>query len=148
VRLRIPYAIYLLDIDFFKSINDRFGHLVGDEVICSTVEAIKNTLRRTDILVRYGGEEFLIYLPHINRIQAEILAERVKCNVESNKVIIENIDHTLSITISIGVLSISDLSAENVENPKAYVNSLFSSVDESLYKAKKEGRNRVISAVR
>jgi two-component system cell cycle response regulator len=147
-RNRIPFAIYLLDIDFFKSINDRYGHLVGDEVICSTVEAIKHTLRRTDILVRYGGEEFLIYLPHINRVQAEILAERVKTTIEMNKVIAENGAHTLSITISMGVLSIDDSNDEIPENPKAYLNQLFASVDGSLYQAKMEGRNRIVSTAR
>jgi diguanylate cyclase (GGDEF)-like protein len=147
-RNRIPFAIYLLDIDFFKSINDRYGHLVGDEVICSTVEAIKVTLRKTDILVRYGGEEFLIYLPHINRVQAEILAERVKTTIETNKVMAENGAHTLSITISMGVLSIDASNDEISENPKAYLTEMFASVDRSLYQAKKEGRNRIVSTAR
>jgi two-component system cell cycle response regulator len=148
VKHHIPFAIYLLDIDFFKSINDRYGHLVGDEVICSTVEVIKHTLRRSDILVRYGGEEFLIYLPHINQVQAEILAERVKTTIEMNKVMVENGAHTLSITISMGVLSIDASNDKILENPKAYLNELFASVDGSLYQAKKEGRNRIVSTAR
>ena len=147
-RNRIPFSIYLLDIDLFKSINDRYGHLVGDEVICRTVEAIKHTLRQTDILVRYGGEEFFIYLPNINQVQAEALAERLKFAIQSNKIIADNGAHTLSITISIGVLSIGASNDEALENPKAYLNDLFTSVDGSLYQAKHEGRNRVISKVR
>jgi two-component system cell cycle response regulator len=147
-RNRIPYALYLLDIDYFKSINDRYGHLVGDEVICSTVEAIKTTLRQSDIVVRYGGEEFFIYLPHINRLEAEALAERLKSTIETNKVIADNGAHTLSITISIGVLSINSANNEASENPTAYLNDLFASVDGSLYQAKHEGRNRVISKAR
>jgi len=145
---RIPYALYLLDIDFFKSINDRYGHLVGDEVICSTVEAIKSTLRFSDIVVRYGGEEFFIYLPQINRLDAEALAERLKSTIEANKVIADNGAHTLSITISIGVLSIGSVNDEVSENPTAYLNDLFASVDGSLYQAKHAGRNRVISLAR
>jgi two-component system cell cycle response regulator len=148
MRYQIPFAIFLLDIDFFKLVNDNYGHLVGDEVICSTVEAIKQTLRRTDILARYGGEEFIIYLPHTSQSQANILAERVKSAVESNKVIVENIASSLSITISMGLLSINHFTIENLKNPKTYLNELFESVDKALYQAKKEGRNRIVSILR
>ncbi|WP_232238832.1 diguanylate cyclase [Paenibacillus forsythiae] len=145
---QISFAILLLDIDFFKLVNDNYGHLVGDEVICNTVKVIKQTLRRTDILARYGGEEFIIYLPDTNESQAKILAERIKSSVESNQVIIENTAHSLSITISMGLLSINDFSAEHRLSPKSYLNDLFESVDKALYQAKHEGRNRIISVVR
>jgi two-component system cell cycle response regulator len=148
IRYQIPFAIFLLDIDFFKLVNDNYGHLVGDEVICSTVEAIKQTLRRTDILARYGGEEFIIYSPYTSQSQANILAERVKSAVESNKVIAKNVAHSLSVTISMGLLSINDFTIENLKNPKTYLNELFESVDKALYQAKKEGRNRIVSIVR
>ncbi|QGQ99719.1 GGDEF domain-containing protein [Paenibacillus psychroresistens] len=148
IRYQIPFAIFLLDIDFFKLVNDNYGHLVGDEVICSTVDAIKETLRRTDILARYGGEEFMIYLPHTTPLQASFLAERVKSAVEKNKIMAENVAHSLSITISMGIVSIESFEMENLETPKTYLNELFESVDKALYQAKNEGRNRIVSIVR
>lgn len=147
VRSFTPFSIILLDIDFFKLINDRYGHLAGDDVLCSTVETIKLNLRRSDIFARYGGEEFIIYLPNTNRSQAEMLAGRVKDAVESNKVMINNEAHTVSITISLGLLTIDNLIDEIAGNPKVYINGLFRSVDEALYQAKEEGRNRIVSRV-
>ncbi|WP_025690765.1 histidine kinase N-terminal 7TM domain-containing diguanylate cyclase [Paenibacillus zanthoxyli] len=147
-KYQISFAILLLDIDFFKLVNDNYGHLAGDEVICNTVEVIKKALRRTDILARYGGEEFIIYLPNTDESQAKLLAERIKSTVESNKVVIENIAHSVSITISMGLLSINDFSFENFLSAKSYLNDLFESVDKALYQAKNEGRNRIISVVR
>ncbi|SFM37900.1 diguanylate cyclase (GGDEF) domain-containing protein [Paenibacillus sp. 1_12] len=147
-RCRIPFSLFLIDIDFFKSINDKYGHMVGDEVICGTVEAIKQTLRQTDILARFGGEEFMIYLPHTHQSDAVHLAEQVKLAVAFNKVIVENVGSSIPTTISIGVLSIENFNNENQSDPKAYLNELFVSVDEALYQAKKEGRNRVISRLR
>ena len=103
VRYRIPFAIFLFDIDLFKAVNDKYGHPVGDEVIKQTAEIVRGSLRRTDILARYGGEEFTVYLPHTNRAQADILAQRIRSAVESNK-IPAGIDNTLiSVTISMGV---------------------------------------------
>ncbi len=146
MNFQLPFAILLLDIDYFKQVNDSYGHLVGDEVICSTVEAIKLTLRRADVLARYGGEEFIIYLPNTNQTQATLLAESVKSAVESNKTIIPNIATSISITISMGLLSITKFAVENPQN--SYLNELYESVDKALYQAKKEGRNRIVSIFR
>lgn len=146
-RYRIPFAIILLDIDFFKLVNDQYGHLVGDEVIGSMVKIIKQSLRQTDILVRYGGEEFMIYLPHTNQSQASILAERVRSVIESTKIIAGNGAFYLSITVSMGLLSISHFRDEHVGNSTNYLNELLASVDEALYQAKEEGRNRIVSTL-
>ncbi|ULO05824.1 diguanylate cyclase [Paenibacillus sp. 19GGS1-52] len=146
MNFQLPFAILLLDIDYFKLVNDNYGHLVGDEVICRTVKAINMALRRTDVLARYGGEEFIIYLPNTNQAQATLLAERVKSAVESNKMIIPNIATSISITISMGLLSITTFAIENLQN--SYINELYESVDKALYQAKKEGRNRIVSISR
>jgi two-component system cell cycle response regulator len=148
IKYQLPFAVILLDIDYFKLINDNYGHLVGDQMIHSTVEAIKQTLRQTDILARYGGEEFIIYLPQTSQSQASLLAERVKSTVESNKMIVKNIPHSLSITISIGLLSINNFAFESLRSPRTYLNELLESVDKALYRAKDEGRNRIVSIVR
>ncbi|MFC5530865.1 diguanylate cyclase [Cohnella yongneupensis] len=143
VRYQIPFSVFLFDIDFFKQINDRHGHLVGDEVLRSIADIVRSKLRRTDILARYGGEEFTVYLPHTNREQAELLADRIMHAVSSNIVMAG--DEQVQVTISMGV--VSEYSEEvSIEDPKEYLRDLFSRVDAALYKAKNEGRNRVVTA--
>jgi len=148
IRYNIPFAIFLFDIDLFKSINDTYGHMVGDDVIRSTAEAVKNSLRRTDILARYGGEEFTVYLPHTSREQAAMLADRVKAIVESNGIASEqdNQDVTVNVTISMGVLTVESSSGARLDNPKSYLRELFTKVDAALYEAKNGGRNRIVIA--
>lgn len=145
VRYNIPFAIFLFDIDLFKSINDTYGHLVGDEVIKSTAEAVKQSLRRTDILARYGGEEFTVYLPHTNREKAFMLAERVKEIVSSNRVATGYDDETVAVTISMGVLTVESGEGARVDNPKIYLRDLFAKADIALYEAKNGGRNRIVA---
>lgn len=145
---RNPFSILLLDIDFFKLINDNYGHMVGDEVICSTVNAIKQKLRPQDVLARFGGEEFIVYLPETSSEEADLLAEQIRFAVESNLICIPHDNQTLSITVSIGVLSIHEQPHEEVTNAKAMINDLFQAVDQVLYQAKREGRNRMVGAVR
>ncbi|OKP99599.1 hypothetical protein A3849_03605 [Paenibacillus sp. P46E] len=131
----IPFALILLDIDFFKSVNDTYGHLAGDEVLCHTVEALKEELRPSDVLARYGGEEFMVYLPDIAHSEAQRVAERVKARVEMNQIRIANVAEPVSVTVSMGLLSISSFSPGN---------NLFEEVDQALYQAKNKGRNRIV----
>lgn len=144
-EVQLPSALILLDIDFFKAVNDRYGHLAGDAVICGTVEVLQQTLRPNDILARYGGEEFIIYLPDTDESEAMDIAAQLKSNVESNKMSIENIDQPISITISMGLLSVSEFKAGQPKDAAAYLSSLFKTVDEALYEAKHLGRNRIVS---
>lgn len=134
-KLQHPFALILLDIDYFKQVNDTYGHLVGDEVICSTVEIVKRCLRRTDIFARYGGEEFIIYLPRIHEAQALHIAEQIQTSVEANQVSIAKDNQPISVTISMGLLTINDFSVES---------DLLEAVDKALYQAKHEGRNRIV----
>ncbi|MNO80015.1 Response regulator PleD [compost metagenome] len=140
------FTILLLDIDFFKSINDNYGHLAGDAVLCSTVEAIQQTLRKNDILARYGGEEFVIYLPNTDQDEANNLAEKIKSSVESNRIIVQQDKPSISITISMGLLFIDHSTITNSDNPQAILDELFDAVDKALYQAKNEGRNRIVNA--
>ncbi|WP_229692330.1 histidine kinase N-terminal 7TM domain-containing diguanylate cyclase [Paenibacillus radicis (ex Gao et al. 2016)] len=144
VRKGIPFSIFLFDIDLFKSINDRFGHLAGDEVLCATVDAVRSMLRLTDVLARYGGEEFTVYLPHTNREHADLVADRIKEAVEHNVVRTGNGDQTVSVTISMGVVSIEQFDARVLEDPKAFLRELLSQADAALYEAKYNGRNRIV----
>lgn len=143
VRYNIPFAIFLFDIDLFKSINDTYGHLVGDEVIKGTAEAVRNSLRRTDILARYGGEEFTVYLPHTSREQAAMLAERVRRAISSNAVPCGD-GRTVSVTVSMGVLAVEGGDGARIDNSKEYLRELFAKADGALYQAKNGGRNRIV----
>lgn len=146
--LKQPFAIILLDIDFFKTVNDNYGHLVGDVVICSTVEVIKQSLRETDILARYGGEEFIVYLPNTNHTQANLWAEHIKFMIEANKVHVDEVAHSVSITVSMGLLSINNFAEQFAESPTNQLNDLFESVDKALYQAKNAGRNQIVEIIR
>nr|WP_026297522.1 diguanylate cyclase [Paenibacillus daejeonensis] len=146
VRYRIPFAIFLFDIDLFKNINDTYGHLVGDEVLRSTAEVVKSALRRTDILARYGGEEFTVYLPHTNREQAEMLAGRIKTAIADNKIVTRTGEEPVSVTVSMGMLAVEEDEEFRIDDPKAYLRELFTRVDVALYKAKDGGRNRIVIA--
>jgi diguanylate cyclase (GGDEF)-like protein len=142
-RYRIPFSVLLFDIDYFKTINDRYGHLVGDEVLRSTADVVRENLRRTDILARYGGEEFTVYLPHTDREQAMILAGRIMEAVSRNRV--KAGAEEITVTISMGVVSES---GENLtfEDPQAYLREVFARADAALYEAKNGGRNQVVLA--
>lgn len=146
VRYNIPFAIFLFDIDLFKSINDDYGHLVGDEVIKETANTVRRSLRRTDIIARYGGEEFTVYLPHTNREQAVMLAERVRSAVSANEIPAGKDGSRIRVTISMGVLAVEQGDSRGIDDPKEYLRELFSKVDGALYKAKNGGRNRIVVA--
>ena len=142
-RYGTPFSIFLFDIDHFKTFNDRYGHVVGDEVICKTAETVRNSLRRTDILARYGGEEFTIYLPHTNREQAELLADRIIQAVAASEIAVGK--EKVGITISMGTIT-EEAFQKPVVDVKEYLRSMFAQVDAALYQAKNQGRNRVVVA--
>lgn len=145
-RYQIPFSLILFDIDHFKNVNDRYGHIIGDEVLVRTAQVVKQSIRSTDILARYGGEEFMIYLPHTEQQLANQLAEQVRLSVEQSRVPVElgQAWEEVSVTISMGVVAIDVFSEEDsAESPEEYLVQLFSAVDKALYQAKEKGRNRV-----
>ena len=133
LRYHENFSIIMLDIDHFKNVNDSYGHLVGDDVLESIAEMITNSLRKTDIAGRYGGEEFIIILPHTNLSTGKQIAERIRCNIESARMT-ANCDLCFSVTISQGL---SCLKKHDTTT------SLISRADDALYKAKSNGRNKV-----
>jgi diguanylate cyclase (GGDEF)-like protein len=146
LQYKTPFSLMLLDIDHFKAINDHYGHVVGDEVLVRTAEALRQSVRSTDILTRYGGEEFMIYLPHTEHDLALDMAERVRQAVESNRISLNYGMGEIAITISVGILSIDDFAYEDEDVPEdgeRYLIQLFDAVDKALYQAKQNGRNRV-----
>ncbi|WP_243644253.1 histidine kinase N-terminal 7TM domain-containing diguanylate cyclase [Paenibacillus pinisoli] len=144
IRYGIPFSIFIFDLDYFKTINDQYGHLIGDEVLCSTVDAVRSALRLTDVLARFGGEEFTVYLPHTNREQADLIAEQVKSAVEQNLVPTGIGDGSIAVTISMGVISIEQFNSADLDNPKAFLRELMAQADAALYEAKYNGRNRIV----
>lgn len=144
IRYGIPFSIFLFDLDHFKLINDKYGHLIGDEVLCGTVDAVRGVLRFTDILARYGGEEFTVYLPHTNRDQADQIAEILMESVEQNKINTGTSEEPVSVTISMGVISIEHVDPTDLVDPKAFLRELLAQADAALYEAKYNGRNRIV----
>jgi len=123
------FSVILIDIDYFKKFNDRFGHLIGDKVLAHVASLLKENCRKLDMVGRWGGEEFLMICPKTNLQEAAVLSETLRSSIEASH--LENID---GVTISIGVaqIKISD-----------NVNTIISRADNALFKAKEGGRNRI-----
>lgn len=128
-----PLAALLIDIDHFKSINDRYGHHVGDQAIRRVTDTITNTLRDSDIIGRFGGEEFAALMPHTDLAAALVAAERLRQAVAGMKIgLLEG--GPLSMTISIGLA---------LHEPGVSLDTLLMRADMALYRAKSGSRNRV-----
>jgi diguanylate cyclase (GGDEF)-like protein len=138
VRYRRPLAIGMADLDHFKDVNDRFGHLAGDALLKRVAQTIQAELRSTDAVGRYGGEEFLLVLPETDLPSAVRVAEKVRGVVERTRLPLDG-GETVHATVSIGLGALSELPAG--ETPT--VRDLIALADRSLYRAKKAGRNRV-----
>lgn len=129
----------MVDVDFFKKINDSQGHLVGDTVLKHIARIIKDATRSTDIVTRYGGEEFFVICPNSTLDGVINLAERVRYNVENTPFIVDQ-NTSLSLTVSIGVKCAVFDPAVDTEIASS---TLIHDADLALYKAKSSGRNRV-----
>jgi len=137
VRANTPLGVLMLDIDHFKSVNDTYGHLVGDRLLTSVTGLARMILREGDILVRYGGEEFLAILPAASSEDVQSIAERIRRAVEEST--LSEGQQTIRVTISIGCASFP---SQNVEEASMLVQA----ADDALYRAKETGRNRVLVA--
>ncbi|MFH1222911.1 MAG: GGDEF domain-containing protein [Pseudomonadota bacterium] len=133
-KLELPLSLIMLDLDFFKDINDKYGHLAGDYVLKETVKLIREkVLRASDVLGRYGGEEFCVVMSEATTRTAMEVAERIRKAVEKHDYTFDG--KKLSISISAGVSSI----AKTSDTSKV----LIGSADSALYRAKETGRNKV-----
>ena len=135
-RNKTPLALVICDIDFFKRINDEFGHPTGDSVLVDVAQLLESRLRKQDTLGRYGGEEFCILLPSTDELGAMAVAETLRSTVESTPLATER--NSISATISIGV-TVCPASCANCD--KGFY-KLLDDADASLYQAKHDGRNR------
>ncbi len=130
-RYKTPLSLILFDIDNFKQINDKHGHLIGDEVIVQVVATVHKMIRETDTLARWGGDEFTIIMPHTNRPQAVEITERIRKSISDEELIPE-----VELSCSFGVASFT----RKVKG----VDQFISAADKALYKAKNSGKNVVM----
>ncbi len=131
-RYQQNYTIMMIDIDFFKRVNDQHGHQIGDQVLIEFSKILKDNIRNTDIVGRWGGEEFIMISPKINLNDSCVLAEKLRRLIQ---------DFSFS---SVNTLTASFGLSERNNEKTLTLNDLISQADEALYTAKKEGRNRVI----
>jgi len=130
-----PIAVLLLDIDFFKSINDSYGHDVGDEVLREFALRVRKAMRNIDLACRYGGEEFVIVMPETDMAVATLVAERLRRRIASELFAVQQGFRKLEVTISIGIAAIGA--------PGDNAAAILKRADTALYRAKRDGRNRV-----
>lgn len=135
-RHKRPLSVLMIDVDFFKKINDALGHPAGDELLRRLAEILGADLRQTDLIARYGGEEFTVLLPEVTKTEAVQVAERMRLAVEAQA----NEGHRWkqTVTVSIGVATYPEDGATG--------QALIEVADQAMYLAKRQGRNRVIGA--
>jgi len=127
-------SLVMFDIDFFKKVNDNYGHLTGDEVIKHVAATAKSNLRQSDSIGRYGGEEFGIILPETDAEGSRIICERIRQSIEHS--VVDTTTAPIRYTVSIGIAQLSG-------SAKSYTKWM-QQADDALYAAKKSGRNRVV----
>ena len=134
-RTEKPLSVLLLDLDHFKLVNDRHGHAVGDQVLRAFVDRVRAATRRVDVLVRRGGEEFVLLMPATTMAQAKVIAERVRRHASDEPIVVESARVTQ--TVSIGVATWDGRQSSAALQRRA---------DDAMYDAKQRGRNRVEAA--
>lgn len=134
VRYDNNLSFAMIDIDFFKQVNDTYGHSAGDYVLKEVAYIISQTFRKTDMVFRYGGEEFAIIITETPLSKAIVPLERLRKTVEENNFVFNN--QKIDVTVSIG--------ASEVNRQTNTVHQLFDIADAALYKAKESGRNKVV----
>jgi diguanylate cyclase len=134
-RINLSMAVLMIDIDHFKKVNDKYGHLTGDDVLRHLAKVIASILRSSDVLGRYGGEEFCVFLPNTTESDALGLAERIRAAVEASPINLNR--NVIKVTVSIGV-------ADSVRAGYDF-KGLVATADSAMYGAKNGGRNRVMS---
>lgn len=138
VRHATPLSVALLDVDFFKRVNDTHGHAAGDAVLCAVAKSMSQALRAEDVVGRYGGEEFLVIARGTGLDEALRMADRLRAKLAAQPIVFEGI--AIPVTASIGVSSTA-CCAQPVTRA-----ALVALADERLYRAKETGRNRVVGA--
>ena len=132
-RSQKQYALIMIDLDHFKTINDQHGHSVGDQVLIEVTERCRDNLRVHDIMARLGGEEFCILLPYTDSTQAEKVAERLRAMIEKKPIIVDGLRLKVTISVGISLVSIHDEDGHQAMDR----------ADQNLLNAKNSGRNQI-----
>ncbi len=143
LRYDMPYSAVLIDLDLFKSVNDTHGHAAGDAVLKGVVSAVQECLRQSDMLGRWGGEEFLVLLPHIDGAHAAMAAHKWLNHVSASTIDLGN-GQSKAITFSAGVAAFDKSWME--KGVEKAMDAFLECIDNRLYRAKEAGRNRVIGS--
>ena len=141
MRYQQPFSLLILDIDYFKLVNDTLGHATGDRVLKDVAAALKEESRAGDILARFGGEEFVFALPNTELPGARLLAERMREHIKTLEWDVSS-DEPLSISVSIGVTTLQEYIYDR-SNTRLVLEALLAQADKSLYYCKKQGRDQV-----
>src|SRR5215813_4346700 len=132
-----PLSLLVLDIDYFKAINDNYGHDAGDDVLREFATRVRKSIRGIDLACRYGGEEFVIVMPETDMAVAAVVAERIRRCIAGEPFAIQKGSGAIDVTISIGIAGLAQ-SNDTAE-------SVLKRADQALYRAKRDGRNRVVA---
>jgi diguanylate cyclase (GGDEF)-like protein len=133
-RYNTEFSILMFDIDFFKKVNDTYGHLAGDKILKEIATILKTTIANLGLISRWGGEEFLVFLPYHNKLTSFDLAEKIRIYVQQNSFVYDK--NEIKLTLSCGI-STFPVDSE-------ILNKLIEIADNRLYIAKKSGRNKVV----
>ena len=128
-RKKQKLSLAIIDIDFFKKINDTYGHLMGDKILLELAQTVQETIRKYDCLARFGGEEFIVLLPGTSKNTAKIVSERIRKNILKNSVL-----KKYKLTVSIGLTEYKNSDT---------IKKMIKRSDKALYLAKGKGRDRV-----
>jgi len=137
-RYQRPLSCIIMDIDFFKHVNDSYGHLAGDRVLVDIAQIVRKNCRQSDLAGRYGGEEFIILLPETEMAGAIIIAERIREMIEQHQTV-DGKGVVIGVTVSMGVASLTGTELGNMDNSERIIQQ----ADDALLEAKKNGRNRI-----
>ena len=134
-RNKTDLSLIMIDVDNFKQVNDNYGHKIGDLVLIELANILLNQSRKSDIVCRFGGEEFIILLPQTNLEGADFMAEKIRKYIEKSTLLLDD-SKQLKFTISLGVSQVNILVDKNIED-------CIKRSDDALYEAKDLGKNRV-----
>jgi two-component system cell cycle response regulator len=129
--------VLILDIDYFKSVNDRFGHDAGDDVLREFADRMRTCVRGIDLACRHGGEEFVVVMPDTDLSVATMVAERIRRKIAGDPFPVQRGQRSIEVTISIGIAART--------SPNEDATAILKRADEALYRAKRDGRNRVVA---
>ena len=130
-------SVLIIDIDYFKSVNDRYGHEAGDDVLREFADRMRTCVRGIDLACRYGGEEFVVVMSETDLSVATAVAERIRRKIAGDPFPVQRGERSIEVTISIGIAACT--------SPNEDATAILKRADEALYRAKRDGRNRVVA---